>query len=114
MSAVLFSVFVGFIVVIVIPAMAIIAASDYYRAGTRSERLQLWQVAELTATTALALWTYFWVQPSDGSLLIATAPLWFFCGVGIVLSVALGITQAWLTYRKTQRQAQLIRLVRQP
>lgn len=113
-SAVLFSSFVGFITVIVTPMMAVIMAADYYREGTRRERLQLWQVAVLTATTALAFWTRFWVQPSDGSLLIATAPLWWFCALGISVSVALGLLQYTLTQRQRRLEDRLVRLVLQP
>lgn len=114
MSAVLFSTYVGLVAVIIVPVLAVVMAADYYRAGTRRERLQLWQAAVLTGTTGLAIWTHFWVQPSDGSLMIATTPLWVFCGIGIVLSLVLAAVQFVLTQRQRQLEARLIRLVRQP
>lgn len=95
MSPVLFSIYVGLIAIIVIPAMVVIVFADTYRQSSRRERLQLWQVAVLVGTTMLALWTHLWVGPTGEALLIAPAPLWAFCGIGIALSVTLGFAQ-WL------------------
>ena len=114
MSAVLFSTFVGLVSVIVIPVMMVIVVADTYRQGTRRERLQLWQVAVLTGTTALALWTHLWVEPVGEALAIAATPLWVFCGIGTVLSVALGLAQWRLTLRQRQLEERLIKAVRLP
>lgn len=114
MSPVLFSTYVGFIAVIVIPAMMVIVFADTYRQSTRRERLQLWQVAILVGTTMLALWTHLWVRPADETLLIATAPLWVFCGIGIALSVALGFAQWLLTVRQRQLENRLAQAIFRP
>lgn len=107
MSPVLFSIYVGLIAIIVIPAMVVIVFADTYRQSSRRERLQLWQVAVLVGTTMLALWTHLWVRPTGEALLIAPAPLWVFCGIGIALSVALGFAQWLLTVHQRRLENRL-------
>lgn len=114
MSPVLFSTYVGFIAVIVIPAMMVIVFADTYRQSTRRERLQLWQVAILVGTTMLALWTHLWVEPAGEALLIAATPLWVFCGIGIALSVALDFAQWLLTVRQRQLENRLAQAIFRP
>ena len=101
-----FSYFFGVIAVFIIPIMTVITWSDTYRGATRYERLDAWQIATLIATTMLAAYTYFFVR-TDEVLFVDETTLWVFCGIGVSLSIALGLTKKHITNKQRRLEDRL-------
>ena len=108
MGSVWFSVYAGIVAVFIIPLGALLVISDTYRRATRPERIELLQFSVLTGTTGLAAWTHFWIEPGPDYLMIASGPLWLFCGIGVAISTALGLLRLRLRLRRQKLEARVL------
>lgn len=88
LATILFSSFVGFMSIILFPAVATWIYSDTDKESDRRSRLNVLRMTTLVTTTGLGLWTYFWVVPYGDGLALDAQSLTVFVFFGAMFLVA--------------------------